>query len=119
MLDIVWPELENVSYSSSSLEVSEKKLFKLGLFKRLRERLNPKEDNINVIDVVTKATEEILKEGWDTLKVDHILLLVEAVLDYVLPYIDLPGPDIIVRPIVKKAILNATKPLAQKILGIL
>jgi len=119
MLDISWPELENSSYSSASLESSERKLFKLGLFKRLRERLNPKEDSVDLIDIFTKSIEEVLKDGWETLKVDHILILVEAVLDYILPYIDLPGPDIIVRPIVKKAILNTTKPLAQKLLGIL
>jgi hypothetical protein len=119
MLDISWPELESAAYSSSSLESSEKKLFKLGLFKKLKERLNPKEDNIDFIDIVTNTTEELLKDGWETLKVEHILILVESVLDYILPYIDLPGPDIIVRPIVKKAILNTTKPLAQKLLGIL
>jgi hypothetical protein len=117
MLDISWPELERMSFSSSSLEVSEQKLFKLGLFQRLRQRLNKNDDGVTVIDIVTVATEEVLKEGWDTLKVDNILLLIEAVIDFVLPYIDLPGPDLIVRPIVKRSILNTARPLAQRLLG--
>jgi hypothetical protein len=119
MLDIEWPELERMSFSSSSLEVSEQKMFKMGLFQRLRQRLNKNDDGVTVIDIVTVATEEVLKEGWDTLTVDNILLLVEAVIDFVLPYIDLPGPDLIVRPIVKRSILNTARPLAQRLLGIL
>jgi hypothetical protein len=117
MLDISWPELERMSFSSSSLEVSEQKLFKLGLFQRLRQRLNKDDDGVKVIDIVTISTEEVLKEGWDTLTVNNILLLIEAVIDFVLPYIDLPGPDLIVRPIVKRSILNTARPLAQRLLG--
>lgn len=117
MLNISWPELENYSYSSSSVESSEQTLFKLNLFKRLRSRLSKDDDPEKVIDIVDKATEETLEEGWDTLVVNKVVMLVEKVLDIVLPFIDLPGPDIIVRPIVKKSILNSVKSAAKRILG--
>lgn len=116
MLNISWPELENIQYNSS-LKEAEKKIFQLNFFKRLRERLNPKETAEKTIDEALESARIVLEEGWDTLKSSHIITLVEMVLDYVLPYIDLPGPDIVVRPLVKKAILSGVKPLSEKLLG--
>lgn len=117
MLDISWPELENIHYGSS-LEESEKKMFQLSLFRRLREKLNPQEKAEDTIDIVLDNAKKVLQEGWDTLKTSDVLFLVELILDFVLPSINLPGPDFIVRPLVKKAILSSVKSLSEKLLGI-
>ena len=117
MLNISWPELESANYNSS-LQESEKRIFQLRLFRRLRENLNLKQKAEDTIDIVLENAKKVLEEGWDTLKTSDVLFLVELVLDFILPKINLPGPDIIVRPLVKKAILSSVKSLSEKLLGI-
>lgn len=107
MLNIEWEELEGGMYATSSVEEGEGRMFKLNLFRRVRERLNQDTDPITVVNQFSDAIEEVRVQGWDTLTYDTIMKLVESVADYILPKIDLPGPDIFVRPLVKLSILNS------------
>lgn len=107
MLNVEWKELEEDFYATSSVEEGEQRMFKINLFKRIRERLDQKTDPITVVNQFSDAIEEIKVQGWDTLTYDTIMKLVESVVDYILPRIDLPGPDVFVRPLVKLSILNS------------
>lgn len=120
MLDITWPELESNMYGAGPVVGVEgqKTSFKFDFFSKLRERLNPKETPEDAIDVTVDALKNVLEAGWDLLTVSNVLMLVEVVLDFVLPKIDFPGPDTVIRPLVKRAIMSTAEPLARNYLGL-
>lgn len=115
MLDISWPDVE--TYTTKTHLDSEKQYFRFRLFHRLRDNLKPQEDPDDAINKVNEALETVFKDGWHLLTVDHALTILEMVLDHILPKVNFPGPDILVRPFVKRTIMSTAKPLAQQLLG--
>lgn len=103
-------------YAASNPAEAEAQAFKLKFFDRLNDRLNKDDDVEQTLETVFDTVISILKENWGSLTVEHVLTVVEAVLDYVLPYINLPGPDVVTRPIVKNVILKVVRPLAENLL---
>lgn len=87
---------------------------KFRLATRINELRGDESQDESLEAVIGAVTDIVHSIDFSKVKRESVLIVVEAVLDFFLPKIDLPGPDYITRPVVKKVILIAVKVLLDK-----